>query len=146
MNPQTHNGARHMSLVFPIPMEDSVWDEIAAGTLTTAAEGGIGYWADYETVRYKDGPHAGWVVAIKNFTDAETGEAFDDSVKMLRTQVNNNSLFGAFRKVIEGKVQVAPYIRKWVIQSIADGDAGMIDAEAADVLVQVAIFGDIVFG
>lgn len=133
-----------MSLVFAIPIEESVWEEIAAATLTVAAECGIDYWANFKTTRLATGPHEGWVAAITNFTDAETGEPFE--VKMLRQQVNDNSLYGAFRKVIEGKVQVAPDIRNYIVRAVCEGDAGMIDAEAADVLVQVALFGEIVFG
>ncbi len=132
-----------MSIVFTIPMDPKVWDEIAAGILTTAAEGGIGYWADYEVTRFEDGPHKGWVKEIHTFTDAEEGGAFDNAK---RSKVNEAGIYMAIKRILDGDVEIASYNKEAIINAIMEKDAGCIDADAADVLVQVALFGEIVFG
>lgn len=42
--------------------------------------------------------------------------------------------------------EVASYIRQYVIDAVNEDDAGNIDSEAGDVIIQCAIFGELIFG
>lgn len=104
-----------------------------AGILSTAVESGIYYWAS---------------VIECDTTDVE-GYDFPKRIVLIDREddgkpytVTLNDIERAVHAITSGEVQVRSDIRSW----IGSGDPGMVDAEAADVLVQVACFGKIVYG
>lgn len=48
----------------------------------------------------------------------------------------------AWGKIVSGHIQVNSDIRSY----LSSGDLGDVDADAADVLIQVALFGEIIYG
>lgn len=90
----------------------------------TAFEGGINYWAKISGNRVKDpdDPNSQWVA----LTDSKI-EAGIALVKHLTFQVNNDILAS-------------------ILLGDRNNDAGEIDIECADVIVQAAVFGEIVYG
>jgi len=101
--------------------------------LTTAVEGGINYWCSHcDTTRDDEGMVKGVLI----HPGPENG---DFSLPM---PVTAGELQQAVNKVLRGDVQVNSEIVEW----IRSGDVGMIDATAADVLVQVVCFEGIVYG
>ena len=79
----------------------------------------------------------------------ETVDAEDGRVKMLTLTGEGinierlvlNDLQRAIDEIVGGSVQINSEVRNW----IASGDVGMIDAEAADCIAQVACFGELVY-
>lgn len=123
----------------PLTFTYEQWKDFAAGVLTTAAEGGIGYWADYRTQR-RDSDS--FVTLIHDITTVED----DDGLIFQHRMVNHDVLLWACRAILtDSKVNNA--IRDQVIRALSyDLDAGEIDAEGADCLIQIGVFGEIVFG
>lgn len=105
--------------------------------MTTALEGGINYWADQAetvgTLREEDKDlyisetiSRGYTVEIH---DAEEGEVYQlDLEKLL-----NGITYGVQNGFVE-------------INNGGSIDTGDIDAIAADVIIQAALFGDVVYG
>lgn len=66
-----------------------------------------------------------------------------DKADYVPVMLNRESLSAAFTKLYnEHKGYIGDYIRR----SVVDDDPGDIDADAADCIVQMAVFGDIVYG
>lgn len=105
--------------------------------LTIAAEGGIGYWANYSTRRNDEHD----VTALVDIRDSEDEEAFFHTIEAsdiavgitlaLHSQYFNENLTR----------QIALEILDW------DNSGGcIVDADIADVFVQFACFGEVVYG
>lgn len=100
--------------------------------LETALYGGITYWATPEgTQRDAEG------LPTQTTLTSDEGDFEPLTVRC-------GDLVPAARAVLAAypKTQGAGYIR----QALAENDPGMIDAEAADMIVQVAVFGEIIYG
>lgn len=98
--------------------------------ITTAIEGGSNYWAmPVKADRTEEG-------------DPKRVELLDREDDFAPYTVTINDVQAAVRKVQAGDVRVNSTIAEW----ITSGDAGMIDATAADVLMQVACFDEIRYG
>lgn len=104
--------------------------------LTTAVEGGIGYWSTIiDAKRTED---LDWIEVTLEGT-CETKEDFD-TIIVKATQLEKVS-----RKLSKGG-----FIRSDLTEQIKDAlkhrDPGYIDADAADCIVQHAAFGELVYG
>lgn len=100
--------------------------------LTTAVEGGIAYWAEGRNfVRDSE-------LRVVSFEVRPKPElrTFD-----LWIPVNESSMSRALGLVLSRRVKVGAYIVGQIVT-----ERGGADAECADVLVQVAAFGEILFG
>lgn len=110
-------------------------NEFISDILETALFGAIQYWA---TV----------VKVARNEQDQIIGIALTDHVEegqqiLKVTQVSINQ---AIKKVIDPEFEVREDIQDAIARASRRNDAGDIDAEAADVLVQAALFNEIVYG
>lgn len=121
-------------------------ERYAMDMLTCAIEGGINYWAIgrkfvtgdndfYESCELKPDPAA--------------GEAFPDGDHRNKWQsVNVETLLAACDLILSdaGAKLCRQDIRADILADISDHDLCRSDAETADVIVQIAMFGEIVFG
>ena len=96
--------------------------------LVTATEGGINYWADVQRRSLKDITAA--IVPI------------DETPLYLQ----DDDLRAAIAKIFRGDVEINPEIWRDIVCAVAQEDASDIDAEGADAIVQIALFGEIVYG
>lgn len=106
--------------------------------LATAAEGGIDYWCDWVRSS-RTAPNAEYL-ALHGCRDAETGERVQDiTLDMVRL---------GMRRIADGEqsVTVSSHTRAAVVSALGDPGSADIDAEAADCIVQVGLFGEIVYG
>lgn len=107
--------------------------------LTTAVEGGIGYWFQIHESKRTD--ELDWVeVEGHELSDDESG--FDGP----RHTIKSTQLEKAARKIVTGEVQLRSDLRDAVTRMMRDRDASYIDADSADCIVQVAVFGDTKYG
>jgi len=60
--------------------------------------------------------------------------------------VDGNKIVSAISKILNNEVEAAPYIVEYLQQAVANDDAGYADGDVADVIVQVASMGEIVYG
>ena len=101
--------------------------EFILDVIDTAFAGGINYWAytrdGNEILEYDDdGPIGKWITITPVMV--EEGIA----------------------RIKEPSFQIAQWILVSVLLGDRNTDAGEIDAEAADVIIQAAVFGEIVYG
>ena len=106
--------------------------------LTTAVEGGIGYWAELKDYRWNETDEG-------DFTDASVYVRDDEMVRGW-TKVDLMTISQGIARIRAGKVQINRRIGADVVISDNENDAGEIDSTAADCIVQAALFGELVYG
>lgn len=99
-----------------------------------AVEGGTGYWAQVSGYHWSDDdPSATEVI----FHDMEDGTEYPMDI---------DKVASAIGKLRAGGVQVNATTLASILEGDKENDGGMIDAGDADIIVQVACFGEIVYG
>ncbi len=116
-------------------MLDDTRKQFCTDVLTIALEGGVDYWAvgrnaqrtpdlDYTSIELRDSEDSSQPFHLVN---AET----------IETSVN---------RIIGGGVKIAEHLKAEIETAWLENDASVIDATTSDVIVQVACFGEIVYG
>ena len=82
---------------------------------------------------------------------ADEIEVDGDSVRVLDADgidhdTDKTSIEKAFTLIAEGRIDLWGEIRRYVESAIAENDLSWIDSYAADALLQVACFGEIIYG
>jgi hypothetical protein len=104
--------------------------------LTTAVEGGIGYWSIITSAKRLE--DLTWVeVKIKG--TPETEDDFDPMI------VKATQLEKVARELAKGG-RIRSDLTDQIKEALKYRDAGYIDADAADCVVQFAAFGELVYG
>lgn len=104
--------------------------------LVTAVEGGIGYWAEVKSYKWRSGDVECQIREI----DAENQASGYWHI------MTEKDISRAMHRIASRKVETNPYIVKEIAGALANKDAGDIDSELADVVVQVALFDEIKYG
>lgn len=116
--------------------------------LTTAWEGGSDYWtAPYSAHAHRRGGepdgYAGELDVMKITFDSPDGDdEFNEPVKL--AEITGADIGRAIAAVLSGTASAGDQIHKDLVDNI--NDLGACDANTADVLLQVATFGEIVYG
>jgi len=114
-------------------------EQFLADIITGAIEGGINYWAATEEYKW-DCPAQDTHAVIREVLDFDAPEYGPPVIMTLDT------IARGIRILLEPGVEISPDIREAVREGNRDNDACYIDADAADCIVQMAIFGKLVFG
>jgi hypothetical protein len=104
-------------------------EQFLADVIVCAVEGGTGYWAQVPVYRCD--------------VAAETRATLLDVVEPASIELTLDKVEAGLEKVRERGFAVSPRILEAVIEAERELDAGVIDADAADVIVQAAAFGEI---
>jgi hypothetical protein len=118
--------------------------KLYAGILTTAVEGGTGYWAQVSDYKWDCEP-ADTVVTLYPLDDDEDGYIDEGIVITVDTIAKGFQLL--FKQVMAGEVK-----NEYFVRFVIDTNAGKwnevdYDAAVADVIVQLALFnGEVVYG
>jgi hypothetical protein len=116
--------------------------------IVTALEGGIGYWTvcDHYQVRDDSTDEVRVIVgreragndtrAVVRVVDFE-GENYDDTPR----EITLTSIESGIRVLLNGSYPLAKNLRL----AYTDNDAGLLDADDADCIVQASMFGEIVY-
>lgn len=132
--------------------------EFLGDIITTAVEGGTGYWAQVSQYQWteRDGSVRRGVGAVvtegagAGETRATLHEMNDDGdgYKAEGLDLTIDKVATAIGKLVRGEVK--HYTAGTVFDSIKmaneENDAGEIDADGADVIAQVALLGEVVYG
>lgn len=123
-------------VVVAIPCED----QFCADVLSTALEGGIGYWSGADNIvrHYDQNGHGDFRYVSADLYDAEEGE--------LLGNVQYDTIRKGIERILRGEVKCNSSITGYVLRGVADNDAGQIDADAADAIVQAGLLGELRFG
>jgi hypothetical protein len=125
----------NITLTTTIDIPDSVLEDV----LTTAVEGGINYWASLvnterrEDLRVRE-------AAILDVADGEVGEYFLLTGERMALGVER--LAAAIGRDIHPNSEVGGQF----LELIYDNDLDAADATLADAIVQMACFGELVYG
>lgn len=112
--------------------------EFFRDVMTTAIEGGIDYWAEVSTMPKELQATREYVSFL--VTDAEDQ---DDPWHL----VDDVRMAASIERIITDPVfRVRKDIKTAIAEAWYTNDASLIDCECADVIVQVAAYGEIVFG
>lgn len=126
-----------------------------ASIITTALEGGVGYWSQASEYRWffpdlsggtaTPGPH-GTANAYATLHENDG----DDNPPALRVDVDAIArAYGLIRRAAAGTLEI-PFLSKQRARRLRDAyddiDAGEIDSDDADVIVQVAVLGEVRYG
>ena len=107
----------------------------------TALEGGIGYWAVAEEYHWKKDGEEDLDGFFAKVSDCE-GDTFPDN-----SRIDQNVIVKGLNKIVNDKgLKISEKIRARIKAANRLSDAGMIDADNADCIVQVGLLGELVFG
>lgn len=121
----------------PAAHTNAISDRLCADIMSTAIEGGIGYWA--EATEIKRAASGNWDYAEYTLIDAEGDEDWQHVV-------NFNAVRRGIALLLAPEGRCTGSIKSAVSAAIRDDDGGMIDADGADAIIQFACFGEIVYG
>jgi hypothetical protein len=110
--------------------------EFLSDVLETALYGAIDYWCAKAKVHQEVVQGTKLIMSIDVREEGET--EFHE--------ITHASMVEAIQKICENEVTVTEEIRSSIYAAVTENDAGQIDATAADVIVQVAALGEIVYG
>lgn len=109
--------------------------------ITTAVEGGIGYWSQVSQYRWGDEKET--TVRVHELDSAGNVE------NKVGVPITRNKIEEAIKKIADMNTSIEylhPRVRGEIFIASCDNDAGDIDATLADIIVQVAMFGKVVYG
>jgi hypothetical protein len=121
-----------------VSIEFEVSDELCASILSTAIEGGIGYWSQVEPETRYDASHPLY------YKSAKIHEFGDSDEEQSVHEVDYDKIREALKVII-----TSPdfnQTKQDAIRAITEHDGGHFDANSADVVIQVACFGETVYG
>lgn len=149
-----------MSVEKIITIDDETYDvtnEFLSQVLQTAAEGGCSSWADVSVdeqgdERGEDG-RGNFSAYAEEDEESESDAAFYTSASFLVSKdpsqggtIDLQGIADAIERIANNEVEIAPAIRDIIIAAVENDDATDIDSEAADCIVQVGLFDEIVYG
>jgi hypothetical protein len=108
--------------------------ELIENLCDDASYGGIGYWASEATNDPK----------TRTYDVVVMAEYLDDEIKS--KTLTYEDILEASRKLATGEVSINPTTKAVCQQIISDATDVDYDAEDADCIIQVAMFGDVLFG
>jgi hypothetical protein len=128
--------------------------EFLGDIITAAVEGGTGYWAQVSQYQWVDDLDPGKPVRVS------VGERVGDGARAVLHPLNEDESGYEetghvidVEKIAMGLATIEREIhccnerlRKRILRANRENDAGLIDADDADVIVQIAIFDQIVYG
>ncbi len=121
-----------------VSARDAERQRLLADILIGAVEGGTGYWATVSDYQHS-GPAAETSVTLHEI------EPGDDEHPDGR-EVTTETIEVGIQKILDPYFRVCTHLRAAITHAHNEGDASAIDAEAADVIVQAGLFGEIVYG
>lgn len=112
----------------------------------TALEGGIGYWCKADIEHGSDDPLNDFYYKSFGAYDTEEFDEDDEDASYLGN-VNYETIALGIERILTGKVKVSSQIVGWILEDVvAGGEAGSIDADAADCIVQAGLLNEIRYG
>lgn len=142
-------------------------EQFLADIITAAIEGGTGYWASVARYKWEDREPKHVCAAIIVTDDDEgrakrraagaakreaTGEAkltVDEALAIEGSDVHAitiETIAAGIGRITRGELTIREDLRRLIAEASRENDAGDIDADAADCIVQAALFGELVYG
>lgn len=134
-------------------------NEFLSQVLETAVEGGCSYWADVTIEDAEEGsdPDGARAFGMSDYSDDDERDDDEDqpvyrAASFLASKdptkggtLDLQGVADAIERLASGDVEVPPAIREIVVEAVQNEDAADIDAEAADCIIQIGLFDEIVY-
>ncbi len=128
-----------------------VTDETLWGIFVTALEGGIGYWSICSSYRpwvdeasRREPNHSTFHALVLDTVEHQATHAYSDDPRLLC--IDRDVILKGVTKALSRNPGVADRIVQDALREVRFGDGGYLDAEGADAIVQLGVFGRIVYG
>lgn len=110
----------------------------------TACEGGINYWADIKFYRWSLGKQFQYKKDLENFR-ADICDMEDENKEFL---INKEVIEKGFSLILAGPVEGLHECYRGPLMSCiqTNNEDGFMDAESADWIVQLGLFGEVIYG
>ena len=129
------------TVALELPVSDALVDSILCGVI----ESGLDEWFSWSSVvQYDDPEHPGipcYRSAMCTEWDSDEGEEIGEP-----KLIDAAAIAEAIGKILSGKVQISSSTAGYIAAGLREDDGGHIDAEAADCIVQVAMFDELRYG
>ena len=107
--------------------------EFLSDVVITAVEGGIGYWAEVKDYQFGS-------------DEASAMIRVNDDPDMPWRTLSIHTIQRGIKRLATGKYGINQTLLDWIVGGSATNEAGNIDSDCADVIVQVGILDEIVYG
>ena len=114
-------------------------DEFLSDVMCIALEGGIGYWCVASKIVRSTLQNSPLTYMQFNASDVD-GDDFKS------VPVNFDTIANGIKLALEPDARINGATREAIFRGVTCNDAGEIDADAADAIVQFGMFGRIVYG
>lgn len=123
--------------------------EFLLDVMVTMVETPVGNWWHFIDVNRREDSQ------ITDFIVVDIGEVMDEPWEEImehlqtadRVTINPQKVADAIERVLfEDERLVGTYIESYIARAVREDDAGDIDAEAADCLLQIAVNGEVLYG
>lgn len=137
-------------------------EEFLSDVIIGAVEGGTGYWASVASYRWEDRPAANIYAVLIDEEQEDDVRAFAElfasahgrKIKLSELidecdgiyRLDIDAVAKGIGLIVRGEVGVRSDLKALIAQASRENDAGDIDAEGADVIVQAALLGGVVYG
>lgn len=124
-------------------------EEFLADIITGAIEGGIGYWSQCSQYQWVDTMHERKLrVSVgQPLLDEGTRATIEDIEDDGREyHITPSVIQNGLRKIVNGEVGLNSTLRGYILYADKENDAGEIDADCADAIVQAGLFGEVRYG
>ena len=118
-------------------------ESLLADIMCIALEGGIGYWCAASHIRRRKNESTDSPVGF-DYVSFRAHDTEGDDFK--NRPVNYNTIARGINKALKPGARIRSDLRDQIFRGVVSDDAGEIDADAADVIVQFGMFGRIVYG
>ena len=107
--------------------------------ITTAVEGGTGYWAQVSQYTHTDVDGRGTRATLHELDD-------DEGYREEGLELTIEGVATALGQIRRGEIGINGRLRECIALGDRENDGGEIDADAADVITQIALLGEIRYG
>ncbi len=119
--------------------------DFLANVLVTAIEGGVGYWADVRDYYWTEDSQDNLSKRLLTGAHAQVSDGLG-SMQRGWFEVTPETIARGIQAIKAPGFQLNDRTRKAILLAEVENDAGEIDSEAADCIVQAALFGKIIYG
>lgn len=109
--------------------------ELIDGIFITATEGGVNHWCEEtQNIRRESLINLGRIITSVDFREEDETEWY---------RVDQAKIADTLQKILDGTYISSPAIRESIVSAITEDDAGHIDSDGADCIIQYAALGEV---
>ena len=125
-----------------MPVRSEEREEFLADIITTAIEGGTGYWALVHEYKWSERPPSEVYAVISEDEEQIGSEAEAPGYHRIDIDV----IAKGIGRIREDAFPINSHLKAEILLADRENEGGDIDADSADAIVQAAIFGELVYG